>query len=510
MASMEANGKREAGSAREKALTAGILLGCFVLAMVIRCAFYYGPAVAPAETYGPYHYVVSGNDPDYHKRAIDYALDTGHALMVDPLMDYPNGGPNPNPPAFAWASIFIGMLISPFYGMDVQQAVWMFFEASPAFWAALSVIPVFFFTRDMFGRKPAYFAAFFIAIMAGNVERTPLGFSDHDSFVVFFVVLAFFFLMRALKNLEDKSWVKSWKSAREISSGFLDFFSKQNVALLYSLMAGISIAGIMLAWKGVTYIFAILVMYFLVHTWIKRFRKEDPLGVSMIVLVSMGVSLLIAFPYYYAMYFIHWYESPFFVFVVAVILAVLVVVTRDYPWVVVLGALVGLAAGGYIVLWKFFPSIYNIVLGFQGYFVHDKLYTTIAEAQPPDFSRMVYSYGEYVFYFGLIAIVYSAWRLPKERWRNDYIFTIMWCGMAIFMAMSAVRFMYNATPVFAILGGWVTWTILELLDYKKMVKTFRGLSGGDKWHAVKSSVKVRHVAGAIFIGWMVIGSAVWY
>jgi asparagine N-glycosylation enzyme membrane subunit Stt3 len=510
MAAMDANGKREAGSARQKALTAGILLGCFVLAMVIRCAFYYGPAVAPVDTYGSYHYVVSGNDPDYHKRSIDYALETGHALTWDPLMNYPNGGPNPNPPAFAWSGMLMGIVLSPFFNFDVQDSVWLFFEISPAFWAALTIIPLFFFARDMFGRKPAYFACLFLSVMAGNVERTPLGFSDHDSFVMFFVVTGFFFLMRAMKNLEDKNYVKSWGKARDISEGIIEFFSTQKVAVLYAMMASISIAAVMLAWKGATYISAILFMYFFIHAWIKRFRKEDPLGIAILTLLVMGLPMLISFPYYYSMQFVHWLETPFFVFVAASVIAAIIVLTRDYPWMMVLGGIVVLAAGAYTALYFYMPSLYNIVLGFQGYFIRTKLYETIAEAQPPDFSRMVFSYGEYIFYFALIALIYSVYRLPKERYRNDYIFTIMWCLMSIFMAMSAVRFMYNATPVFAILGGWVTWTIIDLLDYKKMVKTFRGLSGGSKWHAVKSSVKLRHVAGAIFIGYMVVGSTVFY
>jgi len=498
---------------RARLVTAGILVALFVLAMFIRCYWYYGPAVAPADTYGEYSYVVSGNDPDYHKRTIDYILDNGRHLTWDPLMNYPNGGPNPNPPAFAWSSMLFGMVLSPFYGFDVTQSVWMFFEILPAFWAAMTIFPVYYFTRDMFGRKPAYFSAFFIAVMAGNVERTPLGFSDHDSFTMFFAVTGFFFLMRALKNLEEKNWVARWRSPSDISKGTLDFLASNRVSVLYALLAGLSIGAIMLGWKGGTYIFAILFMYFLVHSWVKRFRREDPYGMALVTLIAMGLPLLISFPYYYTMQFIHWYETPFFVFLATVLLAGIVVVTREQPWMMVLIALVAVIIAAYLALMAFFPTVYNVILGFQGYFVHDKLYQTIAEAQPPDFSRMVYSYGEYVFYFGLIALVYSAWRLPKERWRNDYIFTIMWCFMAIFMAMSAVRFMYNATPIFAILGGWVTWVIIDLLDFKKMAKTYRGLNEGrwvPRWHAVKSSVKLRHVVGVFFIGYMVIGSAAWY
>jgi asparagine N-glycosylation enzyme membrane subunit Stt3 len=495
---------------RGKVLTVGILMAIFVLAMVIRCVWYYGPAVAPAGAYGDYHYVLSGNDPDYHKRAIDYAVATGHALAWDPLMNYPVGGPNPNPPAFAWSSMFIGYALSPFFNFDVNEAVWMFFQVVPAFWAAMTIFPIYFFTRDMFGRKPAYIASFIIAVMAGNVERTPLGFSDHDSFVVFFVVTGFFFLMRALKNLDEKTRVRSWGSARDISTGMMAFLQGNKISIIYSVMAGFCIAAVMLAWKGVAYIFAILTMYLIVHVLIKRFRKEDPLGISMCVLLAGGVGLLVAFPYYYSMSFIMWYETPFFVYVAMGLFAAIMVPTRDQPYLIIIAVLAAIVAAGFAVVYYYFPALYNVLLGFQGYFIHDKLYQTIAEAQPPDFSRMVYSYGEYIFYFGLIAVFYQAYRLPKERFRNDYIFGIAWFAMAIYMAMSAVRFMYNATPVFAILGGWVTWVIISLLDFKKMVKTYRGLSGGGRWHAIKSSVKVRHVAGAFFIGYMVLASTAFY
>ena len=245
--SSEVQKEKEGRTLRGKMLTAGILLAIFVLAMLIRCVWYYDPAVAPAATYGDYHYVLSGNDPDYHKRAIDYAMETGHALAWDPLMNYPVGGPNPNHPAFAWSSMFMGYALAPFFHFDALESTWIFFQAVPAFWAAMTIFPIFFFTRDMFGRKPAYIASFIIAVMAGNVERTPLGFSDHDSFVVFFVVTGFFFLMRALKNLDENTRVKRWTSARDISSGLLAFLQSNRIAIIYSIMAGFCIAAVMLA-----------------------------------------------------------------------------------------------------------------------------------------------------------------------------------------------------------------------------------------------------------------------
>ena len=93
-----------------------------------------------------------------------------------------------------------------------------------------------------------------------------------------------------------------------------------------------------------------------------------------------------------------------------------------------------------------------------GYFIKSKLYGTIAEAQAPDTSRLAISYGPVTFYLALIGLVFAALQLPKH-WKMDFFVIIVWCAIAIYMSMSAVRFMFNATPVFAILSGWVTWLI---------------------------------------------------
>ncbi|MEW5759581.1 MAG: STT3 domain-containing protein [Candidatus Thermoplasmatota archaeon] len=494
---------------KEKILTSLALILIFVLAFFIRSYFYYGPAVEPTEKYGKYNFVVSGNDPDYHKRAIDNVIRLNRHLMEDPLVNYPQGGINPNPPIFAWSTALFGIILSPLFGYDVELSTWYVFEFIPAFWAALTIIPVYFFTREMFGKKAGIWAALFIGIMAGNIERTPLGFSDHDSFYIFFVCCGFYFFMMGLKALENKRWIKSWRSASDITNGFEEFFKANKKSILYSVMAGLSIATVMLAWKGISYIFAILLMYYLFHLVINKIRKEDSLGIAFCTISMCLTALLVSFPYYYHPQLTNWYLTPFFMFFGIVVLTIFLVPTRDYPWLVVIPITFGLIGSAIVLLYYLLPTQAEAVLSFQGYFVRTKLYTTIAEAQPPDFSRLVFSYGIITFYLGLIGTGIMAIKLPKERWRNDYVFTLLWVGVSIYMSLSAVRFMYNATPVFAILGGWLTYELIVWLDFKTMLKTYRGMKT-EKLRAIKSSVKVKHVVGALFIFGLIIFPNFWY
>jgi len=500
----------EKEGSRWKALVVPVILILFfLLAFTIRSAFYWPPAAESVETYGDEGYLLSGNDPNYHKRVADYIQETHSHLVFDKMLDFPGGSPNPNPPLYSWSIAMMGYIISPFFGGNVQQSTWYVMEFAAAFWASLTVFPVYVFTRDMFGKKPGIFAAFFIAVMAGNVERTPVGFSDHDAFVVFFVVLSFLFLMRALRMLNNRKYVKDYFNARSLAIGFQELVKENRKALLYSALAGISIAAVALSWKGVVYVYAIILVYYVFHLSIKKLKKEEGLGIALIILFAMGLSLFLSFPYYSIKYFTGWFESPFFVFTAMALLTLLLVPTRDVPWLIVVPLILVLLVGGMFTLKYLFPDIMDTIISLQGYFLKTKLYETIAEAQAPDFSRMVFSYGVITFYLALLGAAWAAYRLPAEKWRNDYILTVMWAIVAIYMAMSAVRFMYNATPVFAIFSGWITYEIVKLSGFGKMLKSYRGLSS-EPFYAFRKSVKARHVLTVLFVVFLIIWPNFWY
>jgi asparagine N-glycosylation enzyme membrane subunit Stt3 len=486
-----------------------ILVLFFLLAIAIRGVYYWGPAVEPLKTYGGQAYVLSGNDPDYHKRVVDYIQATHTHLIWDPDLNYPAGAPNPNPPLYAWSVALMGYLIAPFFHGDISTATWYMMEWAAAFWAALTVFPTYIFTRDMFGKKAGIWSAFFIAVMAGNVERTPVGFSDHDAFYVFFIVLTFLFLMRALRLLNTRTYVKNYFNAKSLSTGTYELLSENKKSFLYAILAAISISAVFLTWKGIVYIDAILLVYFVFHMAIKKMRQEEGLGIALIVLLVAGLPLLMCFPYYSIDYFASWFESPFFVFAAMCILALLLVPTRDLPWLLVVPLISILVFGGAFVLLKAFPDIMRSIMDLQGYFVKTKLYETIAEAQAPDYSRMVFSYGVMTFYMALLASGFAVYRLPAEKWRNDYIITVIWAIFSIYMALSATRFMYNATPVFAIMAGWATYALVKMTGYGEMLRSYQGLKT-DRLYAIRKSVKPRHVLTGLFVVGLIIMPNIFY
>jgi asparagine N-glycosylation enzyme membrane subunit Stt3 len=444
------------------------LIIIFFISLFLRAYFYYPVATENG-------WLLSGNDPFYHKRVIDYAQQYFTHIRFDPLLDYPLIGVNPRPPAYDWSNAIMGLFLSPLANGDASSSTWFLFLLSPALWGALTIFPVYFLTKDIFGRKPAILSAFFMGIMSSHIERSPLGFSDHDAMVVFFVVTSILFLAKALGHLKERYWVKRWSNPVDVTTGIRDFFAENPAPIAFSILCGISMGTVALIWKGFPYVFVIIMLCFLIITFINHLRKVDSLGIFLCIFIAFAVALLISFPYY-AFFTTGTWIDPLYMMFAVVVIGIFFIPTRDLPWIVVFPTFIILSTIAVLILSYVQPESVEALFTGGGYFVKSKLYNTIAEAQAPDTSRLAISYGPITFYLTLIGLVLAMIQIPKH-WKMDYFLIIVWCALAIYMAMSAVRFMFNATPVFAVLSGWITWSIFERLDptfrtYRKIETKF--------------------------------------
>ncbi len=433
-----------------------ILAGIFALAFFMRFYLYYELAF---DVWPP---KVVGNDPSYHKRVIDYIQTDFTHLRIDGLLNYPLSGGNPRPPVFDWSIAIGGILLAPFFGFNVENSTWVVFEIAPIFWGAMTIFPLYLLGKEAFGKKAGIMAAFFLAITAAHIERSTLGFADHDSFVVFFLVLAIYFLSKSFSALKDQRYIEDWRKPESVILGFRSLFHENREAMSYAFLTGLSITTISLAWQGYGYVLAILLVYYLVQLFLNRFRGEDSLGVFVVILIAMASVVVISLPYYY-MFSIHTWSQGFYIFLAAVVLGAFIVPTRDMPWLIVIPTLALFLVASYFILQWGFPETATMLFTGGGYFVKNKLYSTIAEAQAPDISRLVFTYGPGTFFLGLIGIVMAFIKIPKQM-RKDYMVIVIWTGVAIYMALSATRFTFNATPAFALLAGWV---IVKMVQFFK-------------------------------------------
>ncbi|MCK4266294.1 MAG: hypothetical protein KAX31_03370, partial [Thermoplasmata archaeon] len=122
-------------------------------------------------------------------------------------------------------------------------------------------------------------------------------------------------------------------------------------------------------------------------------------------------------------------------------------------------------------------TIFSSLLSGAGYFVRNKQYETIAEAQAPPFSNLALSFGVITFWLSFVGVAWAAIQLPKFM-KANFIFILLWTAASIYMAVSAARFMFNAGPAFAITSGWIIAIILEKLTIKKFLDQLKRTSVG--------------------------------
>ncbi len=479
-----------------------ILMVLFLIGLTLRSYYYYQESVESEVE-------LSGNDPYYHKRVIDYVQDEKTHLVRDPLLGYPAKPHNPRPPLFDWSIAVEGLVFGTLFG-SLGATTLFITQMTPSFWGALTIIPVYFLTKEYFGKKAGLWAALFLTIMPSHIDRSSFGFADHDSFVLFFVVVTFFFLAKSLRHLKAKRWIDNFLSPRSVAKGLRRFGNENFLSLGYAMMAALSLATIALAWKGFSYVVAIIMVYYLAQLIINTFKHEDSTGVAAVILILLTVPLLLALPAYGSMNMIwsQWGLRPvIYIYVGAWALTLAFVPTRDVPWIILLPALAIAAGIVYTLLNMFNPDLAETLISGGGYFVKTKRYSTIAEAQAPILSRLIVSYGPVTFFFALIGILFAFVRFTRH-WRTDELFIVIWAFVSIFMAISAVRFMFNAAPAFAILQGWIVFLLLKKTDFRAISRSLQGFSG-QFWYGLRKGLRVRHVAVALFMVFMVVLPNFW-
>lgn len=490
------------GAARENIGPILIVTLIFLLALFLRSYFAYDLSASN-------DWLMSGgSDSYYYERLINYAVETGEHLHWDAMINFPDGARNPRP-AFYTFSVAVPAAAFQELFSSTSDSVGFFFIWSSAFWGALTIIPTYLIGRELFGRRTGYIAALFLAIMPTHVERSVATLADHDPFVLFFIVLTIYFLMKSLKAANNSKWIDNWFNPRSILSGFRGFVIGNRTAILYSLLAGLSFAGIAMAWVGFTYVEVILLAFFLIQVLINKFKGIDSTALTLLFLIMFSFAFLLSFPVYYQMLMYNVrFDIPLYLFLASVVFGFLFMITRDYPWLLVLpvlGVLIGIAV---VIITIVDPALGEAIFTGQGYFFKSKLYETIAEARAPGFSELAVSFGVVTFVLSFTGLFIILSKIPK-RVSGDFIIVSIWMTIAIFMAGSAGRFMFNAAPAFALSSAWATYLIIKRLDFKRIAKLFAGSSGSIA-QAFRKSVKLRHVLGALFIVFMLVVPNIWF
>ena len=467
------------------------LIGIFMLVLFLNSYFNYtsGVAINKEGTTLEEKFYLSGPDPYYNMRLVQVTMDTGHYPFVvddDPLLNYPLGRSGARPPIFNMITAGASKLLTPVLGET--DALGYSMQFLPALYGALLIIPVYLIGATLFGRKAGIIAALFTAIIPIHLSSghgSAYSLYDHDSFNLLIFTFTFFFIIKSLRAQEVKS------------------------SIIYACLAGTSMAVISMSWTAGRFIYAVIAVYAVAQMIIDILTKKSVIHTARTTVIALLSGIIIASPYLFI---------SGFVLNIELILALLVTVfsgiciylqSRNIPWILSLPTI--FAIGGAAAVFLFLirdattgilgqlARFSNIIYGNPVY--GSKVSLTIAEAGTYGFSRNVMSLGPVIYLLGWVGFVYLLYRYYKTKQRS-YLFLAVVFTVQIWLSSTAGRFLNDLVPLTSLFAGWVTWVMIEKINFSEMVKTIRGIGGG--WYGLKKAVKIRHIAGAVFLGLFVL------
>ena len=487
-------------------LTAVALLALFVAALFLRA---YWNMDAARDDEG--NFVLSGgSDPYYHKRAVD-AIQQDHdgdgkvfeTLFYDPLLNYPHGAVNPNPPMYEWSVAVAGKLMEPFFAAEgnysaLQVSTWWAMEWSPAVFGALTVFPIFFIGSALFDRRAGLVAALLWTISTSAIDATGLGLADHDAAIMFFASLAFLFYIQALRQFRgDGHWVARWGDGAAVTSGLGRFFGSRRLGLAYAVLAGVAIGAVGLVWKGFPYVIGIMFVYAVLQMVVDHWRNRDSTGLFVGTLVAFLLGTLLTVPYYSAAGVGNFLLPVWYMIGGFVVAGLVLVPTRDLPSILVMPAAAIAAVLGMVVAFFVVPQVAQSLLYSAIYFKRTSIYETIAEAHPADFSTIAFGIGPLPFFLAVIGWFTLAFTIRRHPGR-PILFALVWGAIALYFANTAVRFLFNAIPVFCVFAGYYTSWLIDWLDFGAVRKSLAA-NRGNFWQGWRKGVRPLHYISVVLV-----------
>nr|AIE93485.1 Oligosaccharyl transferase STT3 subunit family protein (STT3) [uncultured marine group II/III euryarchaeote AD1000_37_E08] len=495
----------------------GIILAlAIVVAFAVRTGWNVLPAMNATAT-GLWD-MTGGSDPWYMKRVVDYIIAERSHFIFDHDRAYPMGAINPRPPLFSWSLALGGLGLSWLLEMPAEEAVWWSVAAFPAIFGALLVLPLSEMARRIHSNSAGILTAWLIALMPGHISHSTFGLADHDAFALLFLSMAFYYWVRAIEGLgTERMFATPSSNPLYLVAGIRESWRTNPRTMAYATLSGISFATVALGWKGFVYGPGILFLAFAVQIVMNMFRKRDSLPLTSAALQMLLTTFLIPLPFY------NWpglnlvfdpsgFQPMFYIIGFTIALGWVASAYRDKPWLLVLGSGTVLIGGILAILYVLQElEIYNgwdILFTGGFYFSKNKIFGTIGEAQAPSRGVLFASYGPIVAMIAVGCALVLIWR-GARRERQSHLLLGIWVIVATYMAWSAGRFIFNATPAMAVVGGLGIAMMWKGANFSSFAKEWRRSGIGtprSRWSSLWPATKKNSAVPALLLVVMLVAS----
>jgi len=472
----------------------GIVLAItFFFSLFLSLFFVIGPAVKA-------NFAVSGgSDAYYNMRIVAYILQTHHQLLFDPSLNFPVGLENPRPPFFMWFAVMLGYAFSPFLG-GVYNSTMTMFLASTAIGGAFIVFPTYLLGKELFDRKVGLVAAILVAMSPLTMMKSIATIGLFDIFTALFGLMFIYFFLRSVNtfkwDVQDAPLIKS----------ILSSIKSNPISVTYGLLAGISLAASMLTWVGTISLILILTGAAVVQIAIFAVKRKSALSIFVSNLF-FGSGFVVAFPWYFVAGFIPVrFEYPLLMWVALFVVSIYFLILQKRPWLLSLGLFVVAAVAAILLLYKFDRTIVYSIMSGQHYFIKNKIYDTIAEAQALPLGEDLLEFGVFSFFASFIGLAYLVYKWIKTATFNMTV-AVLYFGGIIVISMIASKFLYFGATAASILTGYIIVKAFELLQFREAIEKSKGRSIRN---ALRRELKFAHYATILIVVFLLVVPTTFY
>jgi len=407
----------------------------------------------------------TGIDAYYHMRLVDNLVHNfPHLFSFDPYFIYPDGGGGiGNIRFFDWLLASIIWVIS--LGSPTEHTIDVVSVYFPAVLGALTVIPVYFIGRELFGRWAGVLSAGLIAVLSGEfLGRSILGEADHHVAETLFSTVAMLFLILAIKTASQRQLTFSHLKRRDWATSLKP--------VIYSLLAGIFLGIYIFTFLGALLFVFIIFVYFVIQFIIDHLKGKATdylclVGVTFFA-VTLIASLLISAGRLYSISLIIALLTLLVLSGIARLMANKKIKPVYYPL-----TMVGLGLAGLGLFYLVNPSLISLMLSQFSVFSPTGATLTTIEAQPflfpgGNFSLAI-AWGNFTtsFFLSLISLVILIYLVIKQG-STDKMFLVVWSLVILVATLGQRRFAYYLAINVALLTGYLSWQALNLVGFREL------------------------------------------
>ncbi|MFC2048434.1 oligosaccharyl transferase, archaeosortase A system-associated [Chloroflexota bacterium] len=402
-------------------------------------------------------------DAYYHMRLIDNLVHNfPHLMDFDPYLLYPGG-------ANVYGTFFQRLLASIIWliglGSPTQHTIDVVSVYFPAILGALTVIPVYFIGKELFGRWAGVLSAGLIAIMPGEfMGRSILGFTDHDIANTLFTTVSLLFLILALKTASQRQLTFSHLLRRD--------WATVTRPAIYSLLAGVFLGIYLLTWAGALLFVFVIFAYFVIQFIIDHLKGKPSDYLCLVSVITFFIAAIILLP-----------TSPGRERTTSMVIAILIPLVLNgisrvmtnrkmrpayYPL-----SLVGLGLAGLSLFHLVNPSLVRSMFSMFTIFIPRGVELTTIEMQPLISFRypnpLFLAWGNFTtgFFFSFISLVILIYLIIKQGNAGKSLL-VVWSLLILLASLGQRRFASYLAVNVALLTGYLSWQILGLAGFKEV------------------------------------------